>query len=700
MSPMPRRLPLPLNRLTLALATLPGLSYALGLGGLHGEAYLGEPLRVEIQLVGDSTPPLGRDCVSLQRPEQTPDDGSFPRNMTARIEPRAGSQVIVLSTPTSVAMPILEFRVALRCGFNVSREYSLLPLPKNDGTKAAAPDPVPAPAPTVPSPTSSKPATKPARAARIPDGIDSVTYNVAADMTLEQLADQHFHNQPMRRARFKRWVIEANPGLDASSRLSKGQEVAIPAGIPPRRPGDRQDPVTGEFLNATREDSPGKVTVPPKAPAAKLPATAETTAPASGGTQAASKDQLKIGGENKPPSFRNMKEAAQIIDRLNTLLEQQLAATVSAEDKLGKLETSVSDMEQRLGKAEANMAASELRQKAALKAAQDMLQAQEEHSQWLITIAGVGGLVLGTAITLALGLLRRKPKPATPFFVADTAAEATVSATPETVSQPPRASESAVQDAPAAASAFHRESEPEQVVHTVRPSLDFREALTSVTELPPQAATEAKPPPTPPTLPTAHLDFELDPEAHFELDPLDFTAKGEKPLPLPSVFESLNTTLPTSPTPLPALDGIENGTGVVELTNVMVSMGLAASAAESLAKHIAAHPRQSLQHWLKLLDVYRIQGSREAFEKAAEEMRAHFNVRAGTWEHTTDLPTRTSIEDFPHLLRNLQSTWREPGCVQYMHALLTDNREGTRSGFSQSVAEELLLLIAMLSEQT
>jgi len=54
---------------------------------------------------------------------------------------------------------------------------------------------------------------------------------------------------------------------------------------------------------------------------------------------------------------------------------------------------------------------------------------------------------------------------------------------------------------------------------------------------------------------------------------------------------------------------------------------------------------------------------------------------------------------FPHLLRNIQTTWREAGCVQYLHSLLTDNRQGTRSGFSQSVAEELLLLIAMLSEQ-
>lgn len=691
-----RQLPHALNRLAFALAVIPGFSYALGLGALHGEAYLGEPLRVEIQLVGDSTTPLGRDCVSLQRPEQTPDDGSFPRNMTARIEPRAGGQAIVLSTPTSVAMPILEFRVALRCGFNVSREYSLLPLPKNENAKAAAPEPAPQPAPA--SPVSSKPAAKlPSRATRIPDGIESVTYTVTADMTLEQLAELNFRNQPMRRARFKRWVIEANPGLDATSRLNKGQEVAIPAGIPPRRPGDRQDPVTGEFLNAIRDEAPGKVVATHPAPAATARTPTDPATPASGGTKAASKDQLKIGGENKPPSFRNMKEAAQIIDRLNTLLEQQLAATVSAEDKLGKLETSVSDMEQRLGKAEANMAASEARQKAALKAAQDTLQAQEEHSQWLITIAGVGGLVLGAAITLALGLLRRKPKPASPFFVADTTAPPIDSPDVEAAAETFRTVALTVPDAPVATSAFQQEPTPDPTITTLRPTPDFREALTSLQEQPPRAATEVK---AHPASPPVNLDFELDPTAHFELDPLDFTPGGEKPLPLPSIFESLNTTLPASPVPLPALDGLESGTGVVELTNVMVSMGLAASAAESLAKHIATHPRQSLQHWLKLLDVYRIQGSREAFEKAAEEMRAHFNVRAGTWEHSADLPTRTSIEDFPHLLRNLQSTWREPGCVQYMHSLLTDNREGTRSGFSQSVAEELLLLIAMLSEQT
>lgn len=712
-----RAFPRPIS-LALALAVLPGLGHALGLGALRGEAFLGEPLRVEVQLIGDSPAPLGRECVALQRPEQTPDDGSFPRNMTARLESRANGQVIVLTTPTSVAMPILEFRISLRCGFNVSREYSLLPLPRNEVTKPAT-EPEPTAAKPAPPPATAKVAKAP-RAARIPDGVDAVIYSVGKDMTVAELAEEYFRNQPMRRARFKRWVLEANPGLSADSKLSKGQDVTIPSGIPPRRPGDRQDPVTGEFLNA--DETTTKAPATPVAPAAaNRPEKAATAAIAKddGGTRAPIKDQLKIGGENKPPSFRNMKEAGQIIDRLNTLLEQQLAATVSAEDKLGKLETSVNDLQQRLGKAEANMAAADTRNKAALQAAQDALTAQEERSQWLITVAGLGGLVAGAAITLALVvLLRRKPKQPPQFFAPGNAADDapdTVLADLSAPTEAPPATAPAAEPEPSNAdlgkSAFHRETIPEAApatIKTLRPSLDFREALAQSDRAAEasthQAAAVADTPPAPPL----DLDFELEPETRLELDPLDFTPEPTSATPLPplsSVFESLNVTLPASPEPAAALTAGETGAGIVELTNVMVSMGLANSAAETLARHIAENPRQSLQHWLKLLEVYRLQGSRDAFEKTAEELRTHFNVQAGSWEgqpgHGADtgLPTRTSLEDFPHLLRNIQTTWREAGCVQYLHSLLTDNRQGTRSGFSQSVAEELLLLIAMLSEQ-
>ena len=56
-----RAFPRPIS-LALALAVLPGLGHALGLGALRGEAFLGEPLRVEVQLIGDSPAPSGANA--------------------------------------------------------------------------------------------------------------------------------------------------------------------------------------------------------------------------------------------------------------------------------------------------------------------------------------------------------------------------------------------------------------------------------------------------------------------------------------------------------------------------------------------------------------------------------------------------------------------------------------------------------------
>lgn len=134
----------------------------------------------------------------------------------------------------------------------------------------------------------------------------------------------------------------------------------------------------------------------------------------------------------------------------------------------------------------------------------------------------------------------------------------------------------------------------------------------------------------------------------------------------------------------------------MELAEIMLSMGLGHGAANTLVEQIRREPKQALMHWLKLLEIYRRNGQQAEFEKSAEELRLHFNVQPEDWN--TQPGTQRGLEDYPHIAARIVELWGKPSCLAYLQNLLDDNRGGARSGFPQSVAEELLILSAMLKD--
>ena len=139
------------------------------------------------------------------------------------------------------------------------------------------------------------------------------------------------------------------------------------------------------------------------------------------------------------------------------------------------------------------------------------------------------------------------------------------------------------------------------------------------------------------------------------------------------------------------------GDQAIELAEIMLSMGLGRGAAQTLAEQIRHEPKQALRQWLKLLEIYRQNGQQDEFERSAEELRQHFNVEPEDWQ--TRPEAYRSIADYPHIAARLSELWGKPSCLNYLGNLLDDNRGGARAGFPQTVAEELLLLTAMLSAE-
>jgi hypothetical protein len=132
----------------------------------------------------------------------------------------------------------------------------------------------------------------------------------------------------------------------------------------------------------------------------------------------------------------------------------------------------------------------------------------------------------------------------------------------------------------------------------------------------------------------------------------------------------------------------------LELAEIMLTMGLGHGAAKTLAEQIRHEPKQALKQWLKLLEIYRKNGQQEEFEHSAEELRQHFNVQPEDWQEQKEI--YRSIEEYPHIAARLTELWGKPSCLNYLGNLLADNRGGARAGFPQTVAEELLMLSAML----
>lgn len=149
---------------------------------------------------------------------------------------------------------------------------------------------------------------------------------------------------------------------------------------------------------------------------------------------------------------------------------------------------------------------------------------------------------------------------------------------------------------------------------------------------------------------------------------------------------------------------------VMELAEIMLSFGRVKGAAQALQEYIDQSPKEALQPWIKLLEVYRLANMREEFERVASSLNQNFNVAVLNWEGDArplsidfdldaalpEAPRRPlSLEELPHVIEALVAAWNTPECGEYLQWLLRDNRGGQRSGFALPVVEEILFLVEL-----
>jgi pilus assembly protein FimV len=622
---------LPAGVVVIGTFAFPATGLALGLGHISGETYIGETLQLEVPLTGTTERGIDNECVSVRRPPDSIDNDYFPRDLAVRVDRQSASPRLVLTTQMAVRQPLVEFRIAITCGYNLSHDYLLMAAPR--GEQAAAPVATGAPQaarpaavpPTVPAPVSAPLAVAPAAdsAGQLPDRIGGRNIAIDREMSLEALARQHFPG-PLRQQRFMRWVAEANPQYFAGTKdlrhhlLPAGAQLVIPAGVPPRRPGDHQGP-----LNPIGEPNTD-IAANSARPIAKAESAA--TGGRSRATSDGSKDRLVVGGG----SAKSMKETIALVDQLTGMMEKQMNAQTAYAEKVKELETTIGDLDRQIKGLQTEAKERDARWQAERQAEKAAREQEAERQWWQLLLAVVAGGAIGGAILWALRAFR--PHESAPEYALDEVAPEPQASNPAAQSKP--LTEFGWDDEPHAAVAGSGKSAPRPTAPVV---------------------VERKLAPNP-------IEFELPVMATSDL----------------AVHE------PTDP-----------ATAAIELANIMTSMGLAQSAAETLVEHIRENPRESLPQWLKLLEIHRLNDNRTEFERSANELRQHFNVQPDDWNAGSH--GRTSLESYPHIRSQVVKLWRQPDCVNLLRALLLDNREGTRVGFPLAVAEEILLLIAILN---
>lgn len=142
---------------------------------------------------------------------------------------------------------------------------------------------------------------------------------------------------------------------------------------------------------------------------------------------------------------------------------------------------------------------------------------------------------------------------------------------------------------------------------------------------------------------------------------------------------------------------VEEITSVVEEARIFMSMERPNEAIQLLRDYIENSPHGSLQPWLYLLEIYRKLGKKDEFSELAKRFHRTFNAMTPQWgDHKIAMVVANSLEEFPHIVSQLQEVWAKPEALEYLDQLLGDNRDGERVGFSLNVVLEIVMLMEIL----
>ena len=106
-----------------------------------------------------------------------------------------------------------------------------------------------------------------------------------------------------------------------------------------------------------------------------------------------------------------------------------------------------------------------------------------------------------------------------------------------------------------------------------------------------------------------------------------------------------------------------------------VVLGEEEAAIDLLMSHLRSTGGTSPLPYLKLLEIYRRRGDREAYERMRKRFNQRFNAVAPEWD--ADLEQGRDLQDYPAVLALLQACWARPlDAMAELESLLFRKRSG------------------------
>ena len=225
---------------------------------------------------------------------------------------------------------------------------------------------------------------------------------------------------------------------------------------------------------------------------------------------------------------------------------------------------------------------------------------------------------------------------------------------------------------------------------------------------PPPAAAPAKPEARPPHTPSIAGVLVSEPQ------PLDGPTTGAGAFDIPTVIDdddeaspprpavAVAPLAPFAPPPAPVQAALAEPTrelSVEELIDLeqqaefFIVLGQDEAAIELLMSHVRSDGGISPLPYLKLLEIYRRRGEREAYERIRDRFNRRFNAYAPDWE--SDLQQGRTLEYYPDSIARLQALWATPSrAMETLDASLF-RRNKTDETFDLPAYRELLFLYSI-----
>ena len=102
--------------------------------------------------------------------------------------------------------------------------------------------------------------------------------------------------------------------------------------------------------------------------------------------------------------------------------------------------------------------------------------------------------------------------------------------------------------------------------------------------------------------------------------------------------------------------------------------------------------------WLYLLDLYRLVNDKPKYDNLRDRFVSFFNANVPEFETELQHKGVLQLEDYPHLIERICSSWNGNEIIPFLESLLVDDRDGKRTGFDLPVYRDILLLISIAHE--